>query len=349
MLRRLPLLLGFMCCLACITTKLPGQATDSSDPVSKYALDLRVRKATEPGFTKETRKFGVEIYQEGKSGDGIYLGETGSIAVIPSRSFKLGQEKVKEPTWLNGLNLNVRPAGETSWSKGRKHGLEIFRDENAGMVVLTTEQGGISAVPPGGPTTDKGVPGKMGDPTWSHAMDLKVRKAGDVDWDKAVRFGVEVFRDEPNQQMVYVNESGRVAVVPRKGNAREESGKGPIWLHGMELSARKSKEKSFTAQTAKFGIEVYLDDTTGNLIYLGQNGAMAVVPGKAITSATAGGNKNPAHLRGLDMTVRRAGQKNFEADSPSFGVELYTDDNNQNTVYITETGELAVIAPRAIP
>jgi len=54
------------------------------------------------------------------------------------------------------------------------------------------------------------------EPKFLHGLDLKVRKGGNTDFDKAAKFGVEVFRDENNGNLVYISETGSIAVVPGK-------------------------------------------------------------------------------------------------------------------------------------
>jgi len=54
-------------------------------PVWNYGLDLKCRKGGESEFTKETRKFGVEVFRDENNGNLIYISETGSIAVIASK------------------------------------------------------------------------------------------------------------------------------------------------------------------------------------------------------------------------------------------------------------------------
>ena len=62
-------------------------------------------------------------------------------------------------------------------------------------------------------------------------------------------------------------------------NAQTPEVKAPKWLHGMNIKARKSTEDSFD-KAQKFGIEVYKDENNGNLIYISENGSIAVVPAK---------------------------------------------------------------------
>ena len=56
--------------------------------------------------------------------------------------------------------------------------------------------------------------------------------------------------------------------------------KAPTWKYGLNTRVRRGDEKSFDASTKKFGLEVYKDENTGNLIYISETGSIAVVPGK---------------------------------------------------------------------
>jgi hypothetical protein len=53
-------------------------------------------------------------------------------------------------------------------------------------------------------------------PAWQHGLELRVRKAGDLDWKDAKKFGLEVFKDENNGNVIYITETGDIAVVPGK-------------------------------------------------------------------------------------------------------------------------------------
>jgi hypothetical protein len=178
-------------------------------------------------------------------------------------------------------------------------------------------------------------------------MDLKVRKAGDLDWDKAKKFGVEVFRDENNGNLVYISETGHYAVAPGKLTTKDDTGKGPNWQHGLELSARKHGEREFGKDTKKYGLEVFLDENNGNLLYICETGALAVVPGKFAKATEGGKTKAPELKHAMDLQVRKAGQKEFTKDGPKFGVEVYSDENNGMVIYLSETGDLAVVSRSA--
>ena len=53
-------------------------------------------------------------------------------------------------------------------------------------------------------------------PKWIHALDLKCRKGREEDFDKATVFGVEVFKDENTGNLIYISQTGSIAVVPAK-------------------------------------------------------------------------------------------------------------------------------------
>jgi hypothetical protein len=60
----------------------------------------------------------------------------------------------------------------------------------------------------------------------------------------------------------------------------QDKAQAPSWKHGMELRVRKAGEPDFNKDTKKYGIEVFKDENNGNLIYISETGAIAVVPGK---------------------------------------------------------------------
>lgn len=74
----------FLGCL--VTAQRPfAHAQESKGPKWLHGLDLRVRRGGEAEFTKETKKFGIEVFRDEHNGNLIYISEVGSIAVIPAR------------------------------------------------------------------------------------------------------------------------------------------------------------------------------------------------------------------------------------------------------------------------
>lgn len=59
--------------------------------------------------------------------------------------------------------------------------------------------------------------------------------------------------------------------------AHAQESKDPKWSHGMTLRVRKFDEPDFGPNTKKVGIEVFVDQTNGNLIYITEAGGISVV------------------------------------------------------------------------
>jgi hypothetical protein len=61
-----------------------GQSQDDRGkaPVWKHGAEMRVRKAGDADFTKNSPRFGIEVYEDENNGNLIYLTDTGSIAVV---------------------------------------------------------------------------------------------------------------------------------------------------------------------------------------------------------------------------------------------------------------------------
>jgi hypothetical protein len=67
---------------------------------------------------------------------------------------------------------------------------------------------------------------------------------------------------------------------------------------------------------------------------------VASEPAYALQDAAAKGAKV---VHGLDLPVRKVGQKEFGKDDKRFAVEVYRDENNGNLIYITDTGAISVV------
>jgi predicted peroxiredoxin len=260
---------------------LPGGAPagggEVKAPAWKHAMELGVRKEGEKEFTKDTKKFGVEVFLDENNSHGVYISETGQLAVAPSAG---GGGAAKAPTWQHGLSLRVRKADEPDFNKDtKKFGVEVFRDENSGNTVYISETGHLAVLPGG--AAGGGATADVKAPAWRYGLAFKVRPAGVTDFDKkAKKYGVEVFRDENNGNTVYISETGHLAVLPGGGAGIVEKVKAPTWKHAMELAVRKAGEAEFTKDTKRYGIEVYLDENSGNTIYVCETGDIAVVPKK---------------------------------------------------------------------
>jgi hypothetical protein len=69
--------------------------------------------------------------------------------LAPHLPFGFAQDsKVKNPTWLHGMNLKARNSMQDDFNKDtKKYGLEVYKDENNGNLIYISETGSIAVVP----------------------------------------------------------------------------------------------------------------------------------------------------------------------------------------------------------
>jgi hypothetical protein len=317
-------------------------------PEWSHAFDLKCRPpGKDVGFDK-ANKYGVECFRDANNGEGIYITEVGDLAVLGGfKDAKVPAPKGKTPKWMHGIDLKVRPAGTTDWAKGKLVGVEVFRDEVNGNWVYITDKGFVSVLPGA-----KGLPAPT-DPTktpvWVHGFDLQVRKAGEKVFDKNTKtWSVEVFRDENNGNLIYICESGYVAVVSggKDLTAPLPNAKNAKHLHGLDLKVRPGGNPNFGAGSKAYGIEAFRDDNTGNLIYITETGSLAVVTGKEKLQAPTDNPSEPIFTHGLDLKCRRYGETDWKKDTPLFGIEVFADNNTGSLIYIIDTGAIAATAKK---
>ncbi len=305
-----------------------------------HAFDLACRRYGELDFTKETQKFGVEAFKDNNNGLGVFISQVGSLGSVGGfQALKLPLT-TRGPEWITGLDLPARKAGEEKFENAKIHSMEVFRDPNTENWVYITEKGYLAVASAKARIT----PGADKKPHWAHSVDLRVRKGGVKDWKDATKFGIEVYRDNTTGNLVYISETGAVAVLPDANDTKAGTeGKAPAWLHGLDLPCRKSNEPSFGNNTRKFGVEVFLDANNGNLIFLTETGNLAVTAGPKDIKAPTENAKDPVWSHGLNLKVRKYGEKEFSEQTNIFGAEAYRDNNLGAILYIGETGSLAVV------
>jgi hypothetical protein len=181
----------------------------------------------------------------------------------------------KEPAFHHGLVIPVRPADKEDWSTAKKFGVEAFRDGNTGGLLYVSETGALATgAAPAMPASSDNPKA----PKPLHGLSLRVRKADEEDFtDTTRRLSVEVFSDPNTGAVVYVSETGAVAVAPAP--AMVKKGQKVTWKGAFKVKARKGGEKEFD-KAAKYGVEVFEDNNTGYLVYACETGAIAVVAKK---------------------------------------------------------------------
>ena len=265
-----------------------------------------------------------------------HLGAAWFICLLAATAAAQAPAKPKPPTWLWGLDLKARTGGTDDFDKARKFGVEVFKDENSGQLVYICETGSFAAVPGA-----KAAPAaKPKTPTWLWGLDLKARTGGTDDFDKARKFGVEVYKDENAGNLVYICETGTIAVVPAGNVGAAAKPKPPTWVWALDLKARTGGTDDF-AKARKFGIEVFKDENSGQLVYICETGAIGVRPAGNLGPAAK--PKAPTWMWGLDLKARTGGTDDFEK-ARKFGIEVFKDENAGNLIYMNETGSFALLA-----
>jgi hypothetical protein len=236
-----------------------------------FAHDLRARKGDEERFTKETAKYGVEVFRDTASGKLLYVSEKSTAAFFDAPATIPTD---RGPAWHHGLVVKVRGPNEETFTKdSRKIGIEAFKDENTGGLIYISETGSIATAAAPARAPD---PNKVLAPKALYGLTLRARKAEEADFTAATRkVGIEVFRDENTGGLIYVSDVGSIAAVPSPGEAR--SGQGVTWKHAMTLKARAGGVTDFT-KAGRFGIEVFQDNNTGYFVYVTDAGVIAVLP-----------------------------------------------------------------------
>jgi len=320
----------------------PAQDDKTKAPENRYGLALKYRKFDQDEFDAK-QKYALECFQEEETGNAIYVAQTGALCVVTKALFKGGDGKNKGVLAQHGFSIAVRPAD--SKAKQPKFGVECFLDENNNNLVYLTEIGSLSVIPQKYATVNKG---KIKGYTRTHGLNLRVRKAGDKDWDKPTTktFGVDVFIDENNDNVIYLCENGAACVLPAAiAGKSSEKGEKPVWQYGLDLKVRGPNEKTPTKDSKTFGLEVFKDVNNGCLVYVCETGSIAVVGSKyAKFIGEKEKSKDPELKRGFNLGVRGLDQDKFDDKTKKVGIEVYQDENNGNLIYLSETGQLSVIS-----
>jgi hypothetical protein len=237
----------------------------------KTAHDLASRKADEAEFTQKTKKWGVELFHDRGTNRLLYVCESGSVALAPVPG---GLVTDRGPKWHHGLVPKVRAPEQERFDSAKKLGMEIFKDENTGGLIYITEMGAIAPA-----TTALSAPEAKAikPPKTQYGLVLRVRGADEPNFtDKTKQMGVEVFEDPNTNILFYITESGFVATAPFTGKYVPDA-KSVTWKSAMALRARKGGQAEFD-KAKKFGIEVFEDNRTGNLIFVSETGSIGVLP-----------------------------------------------------------------------
>jgi hypothetical protein len=254
--------------------------------------------------------------------------------------------KPKEPTWLHGLEMRVRKAGEDEFTKDTMRvGVEAFKDENTGCLIYITESGSLTVLNPTGELKPTPANEKPKSPVWLHGLNLKARKWNEQDFTKDTRkYGIEAFKDENTGSLIYVTETKSISALNPPGALKTaEKPKEPEWLFALVLLARKAGEADFTKDTRKWGVEAFKDTNTDQLVYISETGSIAAITPPAPVSKPTKIKEAP-FINGLDLQVRPAGEVEW-TKAKKFGLEYYKEENAGPLLHISQDANLAAVNP----
>jgi len=298
-----------------------------------YGHDVLVRKGGDKDFNKDTPKVGVEFFKDDAATSLVAVTQAGNLAAVPA--VLVGNERKAQ--WLFAHDLRARRSDEEKFTKDTaKYGVEVFRDVASGKLLYVSEKASVALTDaPASVSTDK-------EPKWHHALILKVRPPKEEGWGNASKFGIEVFKDGNTGGLIYVTEGGQIALAPAPAAIPEpEKIKPPKNLHGLRLRVRKADEANFGPNTKEVAVEVFLDQNTGGLVYISETGSIATAPAPSTVQSGQGTDWKHA----MTLKARSGGVHEFEKAN-KFGIEVFQDNNTGYLVYVSETGAIAVLAPK---
>jgi len=243
------------------------------------------------------------------------------------------QPAANKPQWLYAHDLKVRKGGDSDWDKATKLGIEVFKDAGTGAALAITQAGYLAVGPIGEVGSNKQV-------DWLFGHDLHSRKADEDRFNpNTTKYGVEVYKDGGSGKLLYLSQAAGVAFAEAKvGNTDKD----PEWHHGLKLKVRTPLEEAFGPNTKKFGVEVFKDGNTGDLIYVTEAGLIALAKAPAMAPAKDA-VKKPTALYALSLRARKADELDWTDKTKKYGIEVYKDENTNTLIYLTETGAIATV------
>jgi hypothetical protein len=178
------------------------------------------------------------------------------------------------------------------------------------------------------------------DPVWKHAMNLSARKAGQKSFGPDTkRYGVEVFHDPNTNCLIYISETGSIAVTPGTIETADMV-KTPEFKQGADVMVREGGKPDFNEMTPRLGYEMFLDTNANQLVAISEKGNVALVGGATLKEEARG--KAPPWKHGLDLRVRKSGGSSWD-EAAKYGIECYSDEATATLVYICQTGSLSIV------
>ena len=107
-------------------------------------------------------------------------------------------------------------------------------------------------------------------------------------------------------------------------------------LYGHDLPVRAAGTSEVTAKTARYGVDVFQDDTTKAAIAISQVGSITVTAAEPL-----GAEKGRGWVAAYDIAVRKVGEPEFTQKTKKWGVELFKFPASNRLIYASESGAIA--------
>jgi hypothetical protein len=189
---------------------IPAALVKDKGPKWHHALEPKVRAPDQTGFDN-AKRVGLEVFKDENTGGLVYITDIGAIAAAAAPAAHPDPNKIAPPKTEYGLVLKVRGAREPDFTeKTKRVGVEVFSDANASNQLLYLTEAGYVAVAPKPASFKADAKGV----TWKGAMALAARKGGVKGFDGATKYGIEVFEDNRTGHLIFISETGSIAVLP---------------------------------------------------------------------------------------------------------------------------------------
>jgi hypothetical protein len=247
-------------------------------------------------------------------------------------------ETEARPEKLFRLELRARKPTEEEFTRDNRNlVVQVCLDREAGRLFYSADEGKALAVAPAGKD-----PAKHTDKAARSLYRLLLPVRG---WDDKTfgpdtpKVAVEVYRDENNGNLVYISDAGALAVVAGVKAAADKPAREPKWLDRLPLRVRQRGD-DFAFSTLRCNVEVYRDENSGCVVYVADNGSLAVV---ALDKDGAGKEtREPVWSHALALKARAPGEKEFTEKTAEVSLEVYRDEPRAAWVYVTDALRLAV-------
>lgn len=193
--------------IAVVKSKLPAGGLKNFTHLLNY--NFNARKAGESEISARTANFAFEVYRDENTGLLLHLAADGTLAVT-SEAHQAGSFKYSP--YLHGFVCKARKGLDADFTDDTKaFGIELWKDRATGATFYASDKGSVAIT--GGKVSTSATLA----PTWLTRFKLGIRNEGEGTLANDDRMGsIEIYRDENTGNLLYVCETGHIAVFPGK-------------------------------------------------------------------------------------------------------------------------------------